>query len=479
MPGRALEGGNLDDVCVSYQKWMVCVPGWTNGLTHRIACLLLTWQGPGCTCFFLWGIRNCSGYLFVRNAAYSRQNRESCVQGRVIAIRQLAESLWGLRSGAKSDESAPAQLNDRPRRRGAGALMSAALAAELSSDTALEDEALQAHTAAAGFLQVDGADDLSSADEQLPDASAEHVVASMPPAGLVGPSHAEPQAGSSLPGPHVGSQAFVSEGQHPGGNKEAVPMASPQAHVLPYLVAAQLPNAQLLSGQHLVPHADTLTAALQEQVSALSRVLGPSEGVRQALQRQMIALQTNAIQQPVGAPATHPGAYMAPGMPLQVPVYYASSTEQTTQPAAQAGAPQPASLKRAAPAQSKPTGAPKRAKHAAVAPASGMEPAHSAPERHAALVAPDQATVQAGVPVLAGGAAVSRGQRLDTDVAAQRPLSAGFDSAAEALAAFGRPTAPTGQAPVGAEAALASCAGCGARRHVGCLPQEARQQVRL
>ena len=427
-----------------------------------------------------------SGYLSIRNAAYSGQISKSCLQGRVIAIRLMAESLWDLRSGAVSDNSAPAQQSDRPRRHGAGALMSAALAAELSSDAALDDEPLQPHPAAAGgsFLQVDGADDLSSADEQPPDASAEHVVVLRPSAEPSGPSHAEPQAGSSLPGLQMGSQTAVSEGQHLDGNKGAVPAASSQAGMPPYPAAARLPCAQLLGGQHVVPHADTLTAALQEQVSALSRVLGPSEGVRQALQRQMIALQHNAARQAQGAPAAHPGAYMAPGMPVQVPVYHASSPAQAAQPAVQAGASQPAALKRAAaPAQSKATGAPKNAKHAAAAPACGMEPAQSAPGRPAPLVAqaPDRASVQAGPPASTGGAADSRGQSLshapDTDPAAE-PLSAGFESAAKAQAAFGRPTAPAGQPPAGADAALVSCAGCGARRHAGCLPQEAQQQVR-
>ena len=56
--------------------------------------------------------------------------------------------------------------------------MSAALAAELSNDAEFYDDAPQPPSAAAaGFLQVDGADDFSSADEQLPDALEPRVAA--------------------------------------------------------------------------------------------------------------------------------------------------------------------------------------------------------------------------------------------------------------------------------------------------------------
>ena len=273
----------------------------------------------------------------------------------------------------------------------------------------------------------------------------------------------------------------------------------------PYLVAAYLPAAQQPGGQHLLPHADTLTAALQQQVSALSRALGPSEGVRQALQRQMLALQQNsAAQQQAGAPAAHPGSRTAPGMPAQAPVYHTSAPEQATNPAAPrvmpqltAQLPRPAMLKRTAATQCTPEGASKKAKPAANPVVGGAEPVNSALDSCAPLAAQVdgqaqgagaprplpagawQAAVQA--PAAAGGAAAGHASALnhvlDTDAAAQRLLSAGFGSAAEAAAAFGRPTAPVGQPPSGAEAALVSCTGCGARWHVGCLPAEAQQQV--
>ena len=359
--------------------------------------------------------------------------------------------------------------------------MSAALAAELGNDDALDDTAPEpSSTDAARFLQVDGADDLSSADEELPGVPAQ------PPVGLAGFGHTVPQTQSSLPEPHVGVQATVPGAQPHFSNMGSASAASLQPGMPPYLAAAQLPAAPQPGGQSLVPHADTLTAALQKQVSALSRVLGPSEGVRQALQRQMLALQKNnaALQQP-GASAALPGSFTAPGMPAQALVYHASSPEQAKHPAAHANVPQPAAqlpepsaLKRTAPNQSKPEGAPKKAKHASAPLVGGTEPVNSAPGSRAPAA---QASSQAPAPAAAGGAAAGHtpalSHALDTEAAAQRPLSAGFDSAAEAVAAFGRPTAPAGQPPSGGEAALVTCAGCGARWHIGCLPHEAQQQV--
>ena len=390
--------------------------------------------------------------------------------------------------------------------------MSAALAAELSTDAEFEIEAPQLPSSAvAGFLQVDGADDYSSADEQPPGASAAHVAQLQTPAVLSGSANTLPQTGSSFQA-QVSSQAFMSGLQHPPGGMGPVPVALSQADMMPYPAAAQLPTAQQLGGQHLVPHADTLTAALQHQVSALSRTLGPSEGVRQALQRQMLALQQNGTLP--SAPAVYPGSFLPPGMLGQVPVYYASSPVAVGQPAIYSGVPvslaqlpQPVTAKRAAPAQPSPRGAPKQAKHAADGPpASSAGAVHSPLISHAHLAAPadsqapgagaqrplpavtGQATAQPGppaaaqAPAAAGNAPDSHAKTCshvtNADAAAQRPLSAGFDNAAEAQAAFGRPTVPAGQLPLGAEAALVSCAGSGARWHLGCLPQEAQQQVR-
>ena len=382
--------------------------------------------------------------------------------------------------------------------------MSAALAAELSNDAEFYEDAPQPPlAAAAGFLQVDGADDYSSADEQLPDAPAPYVAARQPPAGLSGSANTVPQTESSHTA-QGGSQGFISGVQHPLGGMVAMPAALPQAGMLPYPAGAQVPAAQQAGGQHLVPHADTLTAALQHQVSALSRVLGPSEEVRQALQRQMLALQHNGTLQQPSAPAAYTGSYLAPGMLGQVPVYYASSPGEMGQPAIYPGVPQPAAqrpqpvtAKRAAPAQPNPREFPKKAKHAVAAPASSAEPAQSTVSSRTPLAASaihgpgtqrplpavaGQAAAQPGPPAAAQASAAAGSaadsHALDTGIVAQRPLSAGFDSAAEAQAAFGRPTAPAGQPPLGAEAALVSCAGTGARWHIGCLPQEAQQQVK-
>ena len=385
--------------------------------------------------------------------------------------------------------------------------MSAALAAELSNDAEFYEDAPQPPLAAASwFLQVDGADDYSSADEQLPDAPAPYVAARQPPAGLSGSANTVPQTESSHTA-QGGSQGFISGVQHPLGGMVAMPAALPQAGMLPYPAGAQVPAAQQAGGQHLVPHADTLTAALQHQVSALSRVLGPSEEVRQALQRQMLALQHNGTLQQPSAPAAYTGSYLAPGMLGQVPVYYASSPGEMGQPAIYPGVPQPAAqrpqpvtAKRAAPAQPNSRESPRNAKHAVAAPFSRAEPAQSALSSHAPLAAPAniqaagagaqrplpgvawQAAAKTGPPaaVQASAAAESAadGHAPDTGIVAQRPLSAGFDSAAEAQVAFGRPTAPAGQPPSGAEAAMVSCAGTGARWHFGCLPQEAQQQVK-
>ena len=328
-----------------------------------------------------------------------------------------------------------------------------------------------------------------------------------PLSGHSGPADTLPQAESSFP-PQVGGQNFIPGIQHPLGGMGALPPALPQAGRLPYPAAGPLPTAQQAGGQHLVPHADTLTAALQHQVSALSRVLGPSEGARQALQLQMLALQQNGMLQQPSAPAAYPGSYPAPGMQGQVPVYYASFPGELGQPAIYPGVPQPAAqlpqptaAQRSAPAPPEARAAPERAKYAADAPpASSTEPVQSALSSHAILTAPANrqasgAGAQRPLPAAAGQAAAqswrpavaqapaaaetaAESPAADTDKTARRPLSAGFDSATEAQAAFGRPTAPAGQPPLGAEAALVSCASSGARWHVGCLPQEAQQQVR-
>ena len=416
------------------------------------------------------------------------------MQSRVNAIRDIAESLWDAMSSAKAGKGTPPGQSERQRRRGAGALMSAALAAEVSKDPELDGTMPGNYGAATPFLQVDGADDASSADEGHPQpllASAAHAEAtSQPPAAQMqlGPSGSGDmlqQAPSSLPAPGAASQAAVPAAQQLSAGPVTVPFAIAQTTVAPYMFAGQLPPAQEMpaqpyngtgalpavpaagrpAGQRVVPDAEALTAALQEEVRSLSRRLGPAEAMRQALQSQMWALHRNnaALKQPGAAPTALPPYVVAPNMPVMVPVASAPAAAVAPQPVPQAPS--------RAPARAKPKAAPKRPNQA-----QHQQPAAvctAAASGHAVQQAPPfgEATDLSGLDGSAAAVASA------ANAVAQRPLSAGFDNADDALAAFGRPTAPVGQPPLGEHAALVSCAGCGARWHLGCLPQDARDKV--
>lgn len=418
------------------------------------------------------------------------------MQSRVNAIRDIAESLWDAMSSAKAGKATPPAKSERQRRRGAGALMSAALAAEVSDDPELDGTMPGTSGAAVPFLQVDGADDASSADEghPLPALAAHAEATSQPPAAQMqpGPSGSGDmlrQAPGSLSASGIVSQAAVPAAQELSAGPVTVPIASSQTSVPPYMFAGQLPPAQEMPAQQpngtgalpavpaagrpaeqrVVPDAEALTAALQEEVRSLSRRLGPAAAMRQALQRQMWALQQNnaALKQPGAAPTAFPAHLVAPNMAVMVPV--------VSSPAA-AVAPQPVPhLPSRVPSRAKPKAAPKQSNqaqhHQPAAVRTAAAP--SAASGHAAPQAPlaGQATDLSG---LDGSAALVASA---ANAAAQRPLSAGFDSADDAVAAFGRPTAPVGPPPSGEQAALVSCAGCGGRWHLGCLPQDAQDKV--
>ena len=420
------------------------------------------------------------------------------MQSRVNAIRDIAESLWGAMSSAKAGKATPPDKSERQRRRGAGALMSAALAAEVSDDPELDGTIPGTSGAAAPFLQVDGADDASSADEghpqPLPAFAAHAAATSQPPAAQMqlGPSGSGDmlqQAPGSLSASGTASQAAVPAAQQLSAGPVTVPIASSQTSVPPYMFAGQLPPAQEMpvqqpngtgalpavpaagrpAEQRVVPDAEALTAALQEEVRSLSRRLGPAEAMRQALQRQMWALHRNnaALKQPGAAPTAFPAHLVAPNMPVMVPVVSAPAAAVAPQPVPQAPSRAPARAKaEAAPKQ------PNQTQHhqpAAVRTAAALSAAsgHAAPQAPPAGRATDLSGLDGSAAPVASAA----------NAAGQRPLSAGFDSADDAVAAFGRPTAPVGQPPSGEEAALVSCAGCGARWHLGCFPQDAQDKV--
>ena len=394
------------------------------------------------------------------------------MQSRVNAIRDIAESLWDAMSSAKAGKATPPAKSERQRRRGAGALMSAALAAEVSDDPELDGTIPGTSGAAAPFLQVDGADDASSADE-----------------GPSGSGDMLRQAPGSLSASGIASQAAVPAAQQLSAGPVTVPIASSQTSVPPYMFAGQLPPAQEMpfqqpngtgalpavpaagrpAEQRVVPDAEALTAALQEEVRSLSRRLGPAEAMRQALQRQMWALHQNnaALKQPGAAPTAFPAHLVAPNMPVMVPVVSAPAAAVAPQPVPQAPSRAPARAKaEAAPKQ------PNQTQHhqpAAVRTAAALKAAsgHAAPQAPPAGQATDLSGLDGSAAPVASAA----------NAAAQRPLSAGFDSADDAVAAFGRPTAPVGQPPLGEQAALVSCAGCGARWHLGCFPQDAQDKV--
>ena len=426
------------------------------------------------------------------------------LQSRVEAIKHMAESLWELRGDAKaaSEPPAPTQGTDRRRRRGAGALMSAALAAELSNNAELDGPA---RAAPARFLQVDGCDDASSADEgaqtqAVASAAATHEEPAQPSAGPWDSGITLSHAVQSTAGPAAGVQPpqHAFGGPLQPGEPAATAVTQLQRSMPAYLLGGQQPSEHLL-GQPGVPSAEALTAQLQQEIGSLSRVLGPAEAMRQALQRQMAAVQQGnaALHQlraghsalPQTAPP--PVAAPAPAQAHAAPVYGALQVADAQQQAASAAAPVlPASASWAAcapptpgpiaalsaprqqdeqpcsmPPWAQPTTLPAHARPLDMI----NSPAAQAPTRKSAPAMPQPAQT---LDDLHGSAA----QQVP-DVAMQRPLSAGFDSAEEAAAVFGRPTARTGQPPSGAQAALVSCAGCGMRMHLGCLPEEVQGQV--
>lgn len=421
----------------------------------------------------------------------------------------MAQRLWDMRGGAKAGAAAPQAPSERQRKRGAGALMSAALAAELSNDAELD-------TPPPGrFLQVDGCDDTSSADEagEAPQQPPAWLAANMAPsqtlAGYVKPVSGPSRAPGNLTASAMRSQAAVVGGQAYPGIPGMVPAAQFQGSVPPYLLATQQSNP----GQHMVPHAEALTAALHQEVGELSRRLGPAAAVHHVVHRQMLAMQQNnaAMHQrqartvpPMGPPmpaqATAASAYSVPwGIPPPQQAPHAS----VWQPAM--GPPQPPAQPRVIRAQTYPTGPPAHAQQPQQPPArpsAAQARMRVAAQHTAAGAVRGPAVPAAAEPGKVHGAAAQRplptvpqqsaaplgplaqpltqapGPAPDAGPA-MRPLSAGFDSAEEAVKAFGRPTAPVGQPPSGVQAALASCAGCGQRRHLGCLPQDAQEQVRF
>jgi len=463
-------------------------------------------------------------------------------QARVSSIQQMAVRLWELRGGTSSGDAAPSQQSERQRRRGAGALMSAALAAELSNDAELAGGPFGSPLA---IPQVDGADDFGSADKEMSAASAAPAVSLQPPARTAyvgsGSGQVLSQTFSDLLAPAASSQPVPEGLQHPG-SAASVPALYNQANVPPYLLAAQLPGsqhlraqlpilqqpnagqpgaqmpgAQQLASQQSVPHAEALTAALQQQVTSLTRLLGPAEGVRQALMRQALAVQqSNAARLQYGTLTAPSEPYVPPNVPPQIPVYYGLPAGHVQQPPAYAGAAQPAAYMPwlatqagGAAAQPEPKLGQKRPRQAQAQQTLPSGPRgsttgalQSTASRHAAQmssqvpssgaqrllpVAPGQPGAPAGRPAAAYAAAAAAAavdghaaaQSNTPDKPAARPLSAGFDSAAEALAAYGQCSAPTGQRPTGTQATLVSCAGCGMRRHGACLPKEAEEQVWL
>lgn len=416
----------------------------------------------------------------------------------------MAESLWQSRGDAKADSAAPppAQGAERKRRRGAGALMSAALAAELSNNAELDGPA---HAAPARFLQVDGCDDPSSADEGAQPqqvssaAAATHVEPAQPSAGPwdsgITLSHAVQSSAAPVAAAQPPQHAF--EGPLQPGEPAGAAAAQLQSSMPAYLLGGQQPSEHPL-GPPQVPSAEALTAQLQQEIGSLSRVLGPAEAMRQALQRQMAAVQQgnaalhqlrsgpSAVLQatlpPMAASAqaqahpvpntalmgadTQPQVASAPAPALPAWASLAALAPAMRVPSAAISAhrqqhTQPCSM----PSQAQPTPMPAQVQHPGVT----KSPAAQALACKSALAMPQSARPLNDLP---GGAAPKV-----PGVATQRPLSAGFDSAQEAAAAFGRPTARTGQPPSGAQAVLVSCAGCGMRMHLGCLPGDVQAQV--
>ena len=425
------------------------------------------------------------------------------LQSRVEAIKHMAESLWQSRGDVKADSAAPApaQGAERKRRRGAGAQMSAALAAELSNNAELDGPA---HAAPAQFLQVDGCDDPSSADEDAQPQAVSSAAATHeePAQSSAGPwnsgitlSHAVQSTAAPAAGAQPPQHAFGGP-LHPGGSA-ATAVTQLQRSMPAYLLGGQ--PSEHPFGRPQVPSAEVLTAQLQQEIGSLSRVLGPAEAMRQALQRQMAAVQQGnaALHQLRSGHSALPQAMppsvaaSAPSQAHVAPVYGALHIADAQPQAASAAAPVPpasASWAACAPATPGPIAALSAPRQQDAQPCSmppqaqpttlpaqvqplGMsgKPAAQTPACQSAPAMPQSAHPLGGLP---GSAA-----RQVPGVAMQRPLSAGFDSAQEAAAAFGRPTARTGQPPSGAQAAVVSCAGCGMRMHLGCLPEDVQGQV--
>ena len=413
----------------------------------------------------------------------------------------MAESLWELRGDAKAGGAAPAsaQGGERKRRRGAGALMSAALAAELSNNAELDGPA---HAAPAQFFQVDGCDDPSSADEgaqpqPVPSAAATLEEPAQPSAGPWDSGITLSHAVQSTAGPAAGAQPpqHACGGPLQPGEPTANAVVQSQRSMPAYLLGGQQPSEHLLR-QPGVPSAEALTAQLQQEIGSLSRVLGPAEAMRQALQRQMAAVQQ-------GNAALHQLRSGHSALPQAAPPHVAASAQAEMLPVPNtslmgaAARPQAASAAAPLPPAFSPAAAHASATPSLSATARGQQQTQpsSMPPQVQPIPIPAQAqplginkspAAQAGacmsaptVPQparplndLPGSAA----QQMP-DVAMQRPLSAGFDSTEEAVAAFGRPTARTGQTPSGTQAALVSCAGCSMRMHLGCLPEDVQGQV--
>ena len=427
------------------------------------------------------------------------------LQSRVEAIKHMAQSLWESRGDAMISSAAPplAQGAERKRRRGAGALMLAALAAERSNDAELEGPA---HAAPARFLQMDGCDDPSSADEggqphPMSSAAATHEGPAQPSAGPwdsgITLSHAVKSSAAPFAGAQSPQHAFGGAPQP--GQPAATAVAQSQKSMPAYLLGGQQPSEHQL-GQPQVPSAEALTAQLQQEIGSLSRVLGPAEAMRQALQRQMLAVQQGnaALHQMRTGPSALPQA-APPPMAASVPAQAHAVPAHEVLMSADA---QPLVASAAAPLLH--ASAPSAACARAAAGTSAASSAHG--QQHAQLsTAPAQTQctplpAQVQPPGVAGSQAAQApacesapamphsAQLLSSlpgsvtqnvpGVVVQRPLSAGFDSVEEAAAAFGRPTARTGQPPLGSQAAVVSCAGCGMRMHQGCLPEDAQGQVR-